>query len=123
MSMMYRSLMGSLEVTKMADDKKHPLRVTKDTAEALKAIAQERDITLTEAAEQTIAAGLLAQSMGTVKAPSAESVIDEGTMQLLREWADANGKNLTEAASRLIPVGITRLAALAKYATKKKDED
>lgn len=105
----------------MPDEKKlHPIRVSSNSFEALKSLAKEKDCTIIEAADRTLAAGFVAQSMGDAQVPSTDSVLSEETRGILSDWAQAKGLTLTAAAERLISVGITRLQALEKYGNKKK---
>lgn len=104
------------------DKKVHPLRVSMEIADALKSLAEEKGLSLREAAEQTIQAGLMAQALGQA-VPSAqrgESILSLSALESLEQWAKAHSVTPTEAGDRLIEVGINRLGALELYAQKQQ---
>lgn len=103
---------------------KPTIRVSEQTKDALDALAAERDVATTEIVEMVVAAGLAALSVGSATAqPSKESVLDSTTVELIQDWTTAHaalGLTVTEAGRRLVKVGISRLAALAKDRAKQE---
>lgn len=95
------------------------IRISQETKDSLLALATERDIELTAAAEMIVAAGLAALDTGNVHPTNGAIQLREDTQDLLRSWAEDAQMTTPDAAHRLITCGIGRLAALAKDRAKK----
>ncbi len=89
------------------------LRVQADLATRVKAEAERRGVTIAEAADNVVAAGLVANGRSAPKLSVSPDVLAAA-----RIYADERGMTVRDALDKLVTSGLHRLAALAKYAKK-----
>lgn len=103
----------------MSDSKKVALRVTEDTAEAVRQLAQDRDCSITEAAEALIAAGLTAMVLTPAQYQAgSSSILSQPTAEMIEAYAAERSMDPTEMAHKMVVCAIGRWAALAKDKAK-----
>lgn len=101
------------------NSKKVALRVTEDTAEAVRSLAKTRDCQVTEAAEMLIAAGLTAIGLTPAQYQAgASSILSDATAEMITAYAKEREMDPVEMAHRMVVCAIGRWAALAKDKAK-----
>lgn len=93
------------------------LRVRQALAERVKARASERGVSIAEAADEVVGAGLTGG--GTRKGGAAPSA---DTMEAVRVFAAERGVGVGDALDTLVTSGLHRLAALTRYAEKQRQK-